>query len=423
MRPFTVLRRKFWIPFLLACGVVAITELVIDHMVETEELPSVIQTIFNLSGVYQAIVTAPRAPTPRFTAVVEVDATQDPRIPDLTDIPHQRAVMARLLCRIASASPSVIVIDKFYSAKSYGDADKELRQAVQSILRRNISVVVGRVISDEESQHREVRPLLPAFDFAAGDQGPQAAARLPDEGIINLDRDTRRLPLRWDVLADGDSTSRKSLALVAATAFDFQLMAHHERLQSFIDKKDHPYISFLRESDFSSVRLNTKELLPTAEQTTECSSEQPTVAMVRRLRGKIVIIGERYSGIDQHPTPVGHMLGLYAQANYIEALLDDRYYTPMPILDYVFGFIFLVCLELFLIVYEEHGISGFGAAMGVVGLFASSLVVLYLITVHLKWYVNPAMLGGIAIAIKLVNQVFGAAEKEARSELETPKGV
>ncbi|MGA7926678.1 MAG: CHASE2 domain-containing protein, partial [Candidatus Sulfotelmatobacter sp.] len=48
----------------------------------------------------------------------------------------------------------------------------------------------------------------------------------------------------------------------------------------------------------------------------------------REIRGNIVLIGER-TDRDQHNTVNGKMPGYELQANYIEALLDDRYFTPV----------------------------------------------------------------------------------------------
>ena len=58
-----------------------------------------------------------------------------------------------------------------------------------------------------------------------------------------------------------------------------------------------------------------------------------------QIAGHVVIIGEINHELDDHLTIVGRMSGLLVQANYIEALLDDRLFRPMPVLDYALGFL------------------------------------------------------------------------------------
>jgi CHASE2 domain-containing sensor protein len=46
------------------------------------------------------------------------------------------------------------------------------------------------------------------------------------------------------------------------------------------------------------------------------------------LRGKIVLIAENSDREDQYNTVIGLVPGYLLHANYIEALLDDRYFSP-----------------------------------------------------------------------------------------------
>jgi CHASE2 domain-containing sensor protein len=54
-------------------------------------------------------------------------------------------------------------------------------------------------------------------------------------------------------------------------------------------------------------------------------------------RGRIVVIGGKWftdlggEPADRHDSPVGSMAGVYLHANYIEALLDDRYQQEVPL--------------------------------------------------------------------------------------------
>jgi hypothetical protein len=93
--------------------------------------------------------------------------------------------------------------------------------------------------------------------------------------------------------------------------------------------------------------------------------------------------------------------------------LDDRYYLPVPILDYVFGFAILAALELILIVYRGRW---FTMALLTAALFLAAFALLYLIALNLRWYVNPMLVGATAILIKSLNLLFARAEKAAEKE-------
>lgn len=63
------------------------------------------------------------------------------------------------------------------------------------------------------------------------------------EGIVNIDPDTKRLPLGWTVLYDhGEKEWHRSIALAAA---DPKLLIKYPFLQKLIAGREHPYISFL----------------------------------------------------------------------------------------------------------------------------------------------------------------------------------
>jgi CHASE2 domain-containing sensor protein len=129
------------------------------------------------------------------------------------------------------------------------------------------------------------------------------------------------------------------------------------------------------------------------------------------MSGKIVLIGENFVGMDAHPSVVGKIPGLYLQANYIEALLDDRYYRPATFLDYVMAFLVFAALEFILIVYRDQWLR---IILFTAVLFLATYAVLYLFIKIPGWYVNPAPLGAIVILIKLLSLLFNRAEKEAK---------
>jgi CHASE2 domain-containing sensor protein len=427
-RPLSRLGRRFWVPFLLACAIVWLSELGVDYLVENEDFPGITQTVFNLGGLYQRIVTAPRNPVPRYTVIVEVDPNKDRTLPGLTDICDQRAMIKGLLYGIAKALPSVIVLDKYYlpHRPQPCPADPELLSAVQNVRRSNIPVIVGRRVSDESIGTGSAARYYLMSSIVPDDSNPCEAGvvnmdigaqKQPcQEGVVNIDLDTRKLPLEWALFA-GEEQAKKgqdrewydTLALRAARAYDDKLMDHHKRLAPFIKRREHPYISFLNMGDFEPVPAGQILRGESTGGASDGSLPDPKLSgQLRRMRGKIVVVGEINWDLDAHRTVVGKMPGVYAQANYIEALLDDRYFRPIPFLDYVSGFVILAALELILIVYRGRWWT---MALLIGALFVLALALLYMTIMHLGWYVNPAALGVIAVTIKLVHALFGRAEQ------------
>ena len=419
-------RPKFWVPFVLACVVVLAAELLIDHLVEYEELPGITQSVFNATGLYQRILAAPRSPVARYTTVVEIDPQKDPAVFGLQDICAQREMITRLLYIMAKALPNEIVIDKYYGIHKPGPCakDQELIEAIKNLRNYNIPVIVGRRIADEPIvQGSETRYfLLPAMEF---DDPMSCLQQSTDpkhpclEGVVNLSKDTRKLPLEWMLFPSrayaekGEGRAwHDTIALTAARAYDDKLLENYPRLAHFLDVGLHPYVCFIKPSKFNPILAG--QLLKSDPQvdTDATTSTLPRLSSeMKRLSGKIVLIGEINPDMDSHASVVGKVPGLYLQANYVEALLDDRYYRPVPWLDYVLTFLILVVLELILIVFKGRY---WVMSLLILALFVVSGAIVYLLIKLPNWYVNPVSLGATAIAIKLLNPLFGPAEKAAK---------
>jgi hypothetical protein len=213
-----------------------------------------------------------------------------------------------------------------------------------------IPVLVGRRASNGGESAGYY--LIPSLEFEK-----KPGSRL-EEYVINLDLNTRRLPLKWHVFRSkdqakekSDGESRETLALVAARAYDSELLLRHPRLRAFIDSGEHPYISFLKKEDFLVIpagRILTRGGSNESDEAQGHLDEKP-MPELRRLTGRIVLIGEINRDSDEHLSVVGPIPGVYLQANYVEALLDDRYFRPIPLLDYVSGFLILMLLKLILL--------------------------------------------------------------------------
>jgi hypothetical protein len=445
--PLRHLGRKFWVSFVSACVIAFFLEAGFDRLVESADLPGITQSIFNLSGLYQQILTAPRIPVPRYTAIVEINANpQAPQVVPMTNICGQRIMMTKLLDKVAQALPNVIVIDKYYEPNPCpGDGD--LISEINDLRGRGIRVVVGRRASDEGVEERSgVRYyLLRSICFGNSDpclQGSGLERQLYVEGVVNIDPDTRKLPLEWTLFAskedaqiDRNRNLHETLALSAARAYDDQLIAHHPRLAHFVDVGQHPYVSFIRPGDKGRdfERMQVQDILPLAPDDKQPSGQQKKAGgnkgreilpfktqpdakllgeLQRKLSGKIVLIGEINTDVDSHPSVVGQMSGLDLQANYIEALLDDRYFRPAPILDYVLGFVILAFLELIVIVFRHSWLK---IGLLTVALFVAAAASLVLMVNLPHWYVNPSLVGALAVFIRLLHVLFVPAERVAET--------
>ena len=417
---------KFWGPFLVACALVLLFEALLDHMAESGELPGITQSVFNVSFLYRQVVAAPRSPLPRYTAVVEINPKADASTPSMLHLCEQRGMTARLLRVIAQAFPRAIVLDKHYEPQPNPcPTDGEFMQAIRDLREANIPVIVGRRVAEETvvRNGEEQYYLRPSLEFWSPDPCPQGLSRSGQgcmEGVTSLSNDTRKVALEWRVYEDEESAKsghnlswHDTLALSAARAYDPRLVEHHPRLVAFIERDEQPYVSFFSNKDIEAIpagRLLSQPSLP-------AKCDKPLAVPVlspdlRKLSGKVVLVGEINWDADSHPSVVGKSPGLYLQANYIEALLDDRYFRPMPILDYVVGFLILLALELILT------LSGHGwiRALLITALFVVSIGILYLFIKLPGWYVNPGALGAVAIAIKLIQPLFGRAEKAAEAK-------
>ncbi len=354
------------------------------------ESGGVAQATFTISGMYQKIVAAPRNPIPHYTAVVEIDPERDPGSIGMLDLCGQRKMMTVLLPRIAAERPSAIAIDKYYAQKACPDDINKNLMAAMTDVNARVPVVIGRRVDPDDGF------LLPSLLSGLGLR----------EAILNIDPDTRKLPLKWLVFpskADKDHDTRQlwreTLALKVAQAYGKgQLEAEHPRLAKLLNPVQHPYISFLDLDQFKPYRLLAGVVLcgrqvKQGEDATACPASSNDLGV---LSGKIVVIGE-ITDQDEKSTVVGRIPGVFLQANFIEALLDDRYYEGYPWLNYVFGFLFLAGFEAILMVFRRSWIKKLGA---IIVLLIALLILLYIVISNLRWYVNPIPFIALALLVR-----------------------
>jgi CHASE2 domain-containing sensor protein len=277
-----------------------------------------------------------RKPRVHFVKLVTLSAETEP----IYDRCEGREFTALLLERLAASSPSLIVIDRSYPPeKCPGVPSNELRAAIEHVS-QTIPVIIGRFSQTEaELKADNDKDLLV----------PQKAGMKPDDqaitptllaengtaikyGLLRLDCDNRRIPLLWFVYQKSSPTPPKresapSLALAAAQIDDPETAT---RLAPLLRQNQHPFTSFLPESAFKPIggmQVVCGGPLADINKWRDCPIQDNKNFGIR---GKVLMIGERSSSEDRHDNILGPRIpGMVLQANYLESLLDDRYFTPL----------------------------------------------------------------------------------------------
>jgi hypothetical protein len=245
-----------------------------------------------------------------------------------------------------------------------------------------------------------------------------ASAAHLSQGIVNLDVDSRRIPLGWRVqLAPGEPSGwLNGLALEAANVYDRELWNKYPKLQALRRGQVNPYLSMIAPSDhvvFSAADLLCAMPSLTGSLQQQCVGHRPEAKDPSYLRGRIVVVGEVSQDLDLHQTVIGNVQGMVLQANYIEALLDERYFSPAPKwVDYLVGFLLFAALEASLLIASALRAIGSAALVLVIAFVLLSLAVRYL-----GYYVSPVV-SALAIAFALIGWVRERILKVAESHHE-----
>jgi len=342
----------------LACLVIFGLEVLVESLLESPEehgRSPVARSIFELSGLYQRAVTVGwRKPEPRFTVIVELNVDNDSGLRGLTasNVCNQRPFLAALIVRLTAARPAVIVVDKYFgrdTCERHPAGAHDLRKAVENARANGIPVVVGLKAAQGPGAARagggiRIEPSL----FGEG-------SSVVDQAIVNIDNDSRRMALRWCGVVDSDGITQpdwcETLALKAARKYDRQIIVKYPRLKTLLQHGRHPYISFMRPEQFCRYAVLADGRLAKRGDR-RCPLDPDGTVSVEYLRGRVVVFGETGHD-DVHTSVVGPVSGVFMQANYIEALLDDRYFKSVPVLDYLFGI--ATFLSVTLIGVKLHG--------------------------------------------------------------------
>jgi hypothetical protein len=328
-------------------------------------------------------------PTP-VVAIVYIDSkTQPPEV--LTNTCAARVFLSRLIEDLNTLRANVIVIDKYYSADSCTEKDKNTI-FIDALNKSVIPVVVGLptyALTEASKGTSSCLALSPQFDF-----GNKANVHF---GLTRLNSDTLKLPLRWPVFQEnGPGVAPKqipentgvgdSISLVAARQQDPNI-EKDSSVQKLLTMHLHPYTSFLDELDDPSKPSGKPVIHSINAMTVVCSTEKnphdaygnlidpdSCKGMVQlpnnldqhnlQLSGKIVVIGDQ-SDADMQPFPGGDRSGVWLQANYIQSLLDRRFLREVPLGITLIGLVLFIFVVYGLFWYVENAERALFAGLAV----------------------------------------------------------
>ncbi|HEX6096720.1 MAG TPA: CHASE2 domain-containing protein [Thermoanaerobaculia bacterium] len=268
---------------------------------------------------YGALLRISQSPPeyPSWTAVVLIDDEDYWRGAWARRSPIKRSTLATLIEQINRASPRVIAIDIDLRAHvpdgsilTHPDYDRETKYLFGVIARvaQTTPIVLPKTVGFDERARSFV---VDADLFDQVPLGQKVAA-----GYTRVPADLRNLALPTTV----NGQRIKSLAAAAAAFVEPESVAVAQRRGG----DELPFSMFLPEAAYARVTVRARDVLA------------GDAAALRALQHRVVVVGgqwhrEAYGRgplVDHHLTPVGLLPGAIIHANYIEALLAQRSFSP-----------------------------------------------------------------------------------------------
>jgi len=232
-------------------------------------------------------------------------------------VPIKRDYLAKLVTALDKGEPEIIVLDFAFRSPTPQSGSQE------STAYANETSCLLDAIRDVSSQRRIVIPTTFRADGPSNVREPSVldGHNFPRgrvaEGYINLSDDMREIPLTIS-LKGGEVVDSLATATTRLADEKAVLEAEAKRGEGL------PYGSFIDPVQFPSLK-STEVLSMDAE------------ALKSKIGCDIVIVGGtwhrdaygRGPQADAIPSPAGDIAGVFAQANFIEALLDSRTYKPL----------------------------------------------------------------------------------------------
>jgi CHASE2 domain-containing sensor protein len=327
----------------------------------------------------------PRRPRVNWVVLVEVDDNTFWFPPLSGTQPTNRRFLADLALKAAGAGAAVVTLDFQLKSPFLRPGDDGIREednrylleAINKISKMGIPVVLTCGLFEASSGEWKEEPNI--FD----------RHELPTDtnvGYINLPLDKRQIPLRmtgsnWE----GNET-------VSFDSFSFQIVKSYEQATHIlrqtsesraiavaITNRQFVYGGFIPDGEFPKI---------SAHKLFENDEEAKGLC-----RHRIVMIGGTWHQfapghgplIEGFPSPIGRIPGLYLHANYVEALLDDRFESGVP-LWFSIGFDVIVGFLLY-VAYYNPLVSG-ASHIGILAAFLLPLLAAYVSFANIGRYLD-----------------------------------
>jgi CHASE2 domain-containing sensor protein len=295
------------------------------------------------------------------------------------DYCEKRYFTSELIQQIEKLGARSIVLDELYDpgrcvpplAPGDPDGTAELRKTLA-----NSTIPITFAINSEEigetAKSKDIKACLIKAGSALKEDCPEGSKQhCVKSGQARLDEDTRRIPMQWQLFAAGADAGTPTTMPALEYSLPLQAaMQQDSELQKDPDPRDtskvgpvgklmadedpvHPFTSFLEDGEIPiyPARQVLCGIQFPAEFSGDWKSEckYPVVEDLKKaagdcsplpgglsdkriycdLRDKVVVIGEGEE--DEHYSVLGeNTLGAVLDANYVQSLLDQRIFVPVP---------------------------------------------------------------------------------------------
>lgn len=385
------------------------------------------EKVFQASFWYQRLLTiGPRPTVPHFVLPILISRDYEPA-EVLDDKCSGRLFTAMLLRKISLGAPASIVVDSSYSPQGCEDAavNELLRNEVRQVSEK-IPITIGlwslneSEIKAKSQSEFEALKRLGFFDPRWGEDQEiisehlETTGKYQTYGLTRLNYDTRKIPIYWPTYdSEGEVAHAPqmfpTLAAAAAVATHPELAGQYPLNERSIQAK-HPYTGFIQADMWHPIAALDLLCGGRKQDWRSCRGTDLTSAQLIRLRGRVALVGFHDPPDDVHDSVLGQISGAMLYANYVEALLDQRYLRPASkTIQLIISVMWLFTIEL---IYKRVANVGAAFLWAIAASLLWVLTVYYWATLQLGFYLVLWPPSLIAILVRLVTKI---SEKERKS--------
>jgi CHASE2 domain-containing sensor protein len=392
----------FWIRALTVLAIVFSMNLIIEFGVLTSVFPLLHELQLGSHRILCRVL--PRPVSPKWTRMVVIDE----ELHEELGVPTDRKYLATLVRNAARGDAAVIVLDfelleeqaGAHDAVKQSEMNEELRNAIWDAAKLGVPVIVPCSLDLSGEKAKVFPSIYPDAVLPIANEKDQCAyPACARRGYANPAKDERKIPLSIEL--PGKTQCQDSLALASVTAYeeatDRQPRTRQKKaIAGDIRNYRYVYGSFLAEETDLGKKCreqNPEERCKVANfQTISIRDlEEGKPEAMRECRTRVVVIGGKWKeapgrleNFDMHETSVGSMAGIYLQANYIEAILDDRYMREVPAVPALFFDIVVAAL----LYVSYHNASTTRGRYLILSVFLLPLMTGYIVLVTLGYYLD-----------------------------------